>query len=171
MVAHLTNSGTVETSGSNGLTIQSTNGALIVVNNSGATLAASGALTIQNTSSSSSGAISISGTGAFTAGSNITVNTTATNTVTFASNVSFTPGGSSHTLTIDASVIDLGSHTVSNATSGSQFVVDSPTGGLTIEGGSGGTGILLSNAAPLSITPTGFIDFSIRRCIRSNHCP
>ena len=156
----LTNNATIETSGGKALTLESTSGALTVTNNSSATVAASGVLTIQNTDATAGANVTVSGAGAFTAGTNVAVTTAGSNTLSFGSNVAFTPGSSSNTLTMTSSTVDFGSHTVTDATSASGITVTSPAGALTIEGASGGTGTLLSTAGNISITPnSGLLTF------------
>ena len=156
----LTNNGTVETSGGKSLTLESTSGAVTVINNSGAIFAAAGILTIQNTDSTSGANLVVSGSGSYTAGTNVALTTAGSNTLSFGSNTSFTPGSSNNTLTMTSAVVDFGSHTATDARSGSGITVTSPSGGLTVEGTSGGTGTLLSTGGNISITPnSGLLTF------------
>ena len=144
--------------GTRTMTIESTSGALSVVNNG--TIASGTALTIKDTDATTGANLSISGTGSFSTGSTALLSTAGTNTLSFGANTSFTTGGSSSALTITSSVIDFGSHTVTDATSGSAIIVNSPSGALTIEAGSGGTGTLVSTGGNISVTPSsGLLTF------------
>ena len=142
----ITNSGTIETSGSNALTLEATSGLFTVTNNSGATVAAGGALAIQDTDSTSGANLLISGAGSFTAGTNITASTAGSNTLSFGNSMSFSPGSSSNTLTLTSSIVDLSTHTITDSRSGSGVTVNSASGGLTIEGGNTSAGTLVTTA-------------------------
>ena len=88
------------------------------------------------------------------------LSTAGSNTLSFGANASFTTGGSSSTLTVTSSVIDFGSHTLTDATTGSAIIVNSPSGALTIEAASGGTGALVSTGGNISVTPSsGLLTF------------
>ena len=159
------NSGAVfESLDGNTMTIQSTSGSLTVTNSSGSEIASSGLLTIQDTSAAAGANVLISGTGIYKSQSNnINISTAGSNTLSFGNNIAFQPGtGGTHMLSLSSSIIDLGINTIStSATGGAKIALTSPSGGLTIEGGSGGTGTLSSGTSnTITITPSsGLLTF------------